>query len=507
MSRRAVRWRFTAAAAALAFVLGGCATVAPVGPAGLAPVQAELFAEAGSLANAWGDFDSDGDPDLAVSLKSGEIRLYRNDAGVFSSVGASLGLPQSGPEMRGLSWGDYDADGDIDLLGGATRPDSAYLVFRNDAGRSFTNVAGEIGLALTGRSARQTNWVDYDGDGDLDVYAANRIGKNTLLKNEGGRFAPAFPDAGDAPGIDDARPTVGACWFDYDRDGDLDVFLANQSGATDALWRNDQGGFTDVAPALAIHSPGRPRTEGGVGCAIGDYDNDGDFDIFLAAYGPNKLFRNNGDATFTDVAGGTPLGAFNKAVGAAWGDADNDGDLDLFIAAYEGDAPNQTPKGKLYRNDGPGGFVNVLADDMPANAGDHGVEWVDADGDGDLDLSLTDGYGAQGGHPLFRNPQTGRLAGRSLKVLVLDAQGRFTQAGAEVRLRDASGAVIASRQVSTGGGYNTQSALPVHFGLARHGAYRLEVTFMTAGGPKVQTIPVVRTADHAGRVYTVRMKP
>ncbi len=79
-------------------------------------VQADLFGVAGSLSNVWGDVDNDGDLDYAVSLKGGEIRLYLQEGGVFTSVGPRFGLPQSGPEFRGLSWGDYDGDGDIDIF-------------------------------------------------------------------------------------------------------------------------------------------------------------------------------------------------------------------------------------------------------------------------------------------------------------------------------------------------------------------------------------------------------
>src|SRR3546814_18202904 len=86
-----------------------------------------------------------------------------------------------------------------------------------------------------------------------------------------------------------------SCWFDYDRDGDLDLFLANQAGATDALWRNDGGRFVDVAPARGMDRPGRLAEDGSVGCAVGDFDNDGELDLFVASYGVNSLYRNKGD--------------------------------------------------------------------------------------------------------------------------------------------------------------------------------------------------------------------
>ena len=200
---------------------------------------------------------------------------------------------------------------------------------------------------------------------------------------------------------------MGACWLDVDRDGDLDLFLANQSGAADAVWRNDGTGFVDVAVVLGMTGPRRSPEQGGVGCAIGDYDNDGDLDIFSPNYGRNLLYRNNDDGSFTEVGEALAVGVDNHAVGADWGDYDNDGDLDLSVIAYEGAAGAQRPANMLFRNDGAAGFVNVLGPDSPMNVADHGAQFVDYDGDGDLDLSVTDGYGPEGGHFLFRNELSG----------------------------------------------------------------------------------------------------
>ena len=127
---------------------GAAQTTAPA----FTPVQAADFSLPGSLSNSWADFDRDGDLDLAVSLKNGEIRLYRNDRGYFTSVGAAMGLPVTGAEMRGLAWGDYDGDGWPDLYAGATAENAANLLFRNDRGRRF--VAQTADPVTAGRSAR-----------------------------------------------------------------------------------------------------------------------------------------------------------------------------------------------------------------------------------------------------------------------------------------------------------------------------------------------------------------
>lgn len=469
-----------------------------------APVQPDVFGVVGSLSSAWADFDNDGDLDFAVSLKSGEVRLYRNDEGVFTNIGGELGLPTGGDEIRGLSWGDFDGDGFVDLLGGSNvvpvvPGQNRSYVWKNDSGRTFTEVAAGIGLTIPERISRQANWIDFDNDGRLDLYASNRSGPNQLYRNEGGRFAPVMGEGG----VNDLRPTVGSCWFDYNRDGRLDLFLANQSGATDALWRNDGGSFVNVAPALGMDQPGRDRSEGGVGCAIGDYNNDGHFDVFVAVYGANLLYRNNGDGSFTEVAAAAGVDNDGHAVGAAWGDYDNDGHLDLFVATYEGEPGAQTPLNLLYHNDGNGHFTQVLARDSLLNAADHSVEWVDYDADGALDLAVTRGYGPVGGHFLFRNDLGAEDRGRSLSVLVLDATGRIVVPGAEVRLFDPTGQIVASRQVPTGGGYNAQSAIPVHFGLESVQPLTVEVTYMSPTGRRVQRVTNVDPGAYAGKPLRV----
>lgn len=463
-------------------------------------VQPADFVQPGSLAVAWADYDRDGDLDFAVSGKAGEVRLYRNDGGKFVSVGVAVGLPTSGYELRALSWGDYDGDGWPDLLAGPTDPEKLSFVFHNLKGRKFVDVAAEIGLTMPGRSARHNNWIDFDNDGDLDLYATNRGGGNKLYRNTGGKFEAVPTDA--APS--DTRFTVGACWFDYDRDGDLDVFLANQGGMTDALWRNDGDRFVDVAAQLGVDNPGRQKTEGGVGCAVGDYDNDGYLDLFVPNYGHNALYKGGPNGILTNVAGPLGVGVENHAVGAAWGDYDNDGFLDLMVTSYTGGSGKQEPKDALFHNDGGKSFTNVLTDTSILNAADHGATWIDYDRDGGLDLSLTDGYGPVGGHPLFRNTSPKAVTARSLSVLVLDAKGLYTRPGAEVRLYDAAGKILATRQVETAGGYSSQSVGPVTFGLQSLAPVTVEVTFMGKGGRKTVTRKGVSPRAFAGKSLIVR---
>ncbi|MES2255455.1 MAG: VCBS repeat-containing protein [Pseudomonadota bacterium] len=465
------------------------------------PVQTELFNKPNTYSNAWADFDKDGWLDLAVSSQSGEIRLFRNVHGKFVSVGAEMGLPTIGKESRGLSWGDYDGDGWPDLYSGSADPKGVSSLFHNLDGKKFVNVAPEMGVEFPGRSSRQSNFIDYDNDGKVDLYATDRIGKNKLFHNEGGKFVQVMTDGA----VTVFSSTVGACWFDYNKDGLLDLFLGNQSGKADALLRNNgDGTFTDVAPALHMDLPSRTAEEGGVGCAIGDYDADGNLDIFVPNYGRNVLWHSNGDGTFTNTAEEMGVAVENHAVGASWGDYDNDGFPDLFISSYTGPRGEQQPHDALFHNQGGKGFVNVITTDSALNRSDHGAEWVDYDNDGALDLSITRGYTAAGGQFLFHNNLPKAAAAHSLAVMVLDAKGHYTQAGAEVRVYDQHGKILGAAEVSSGGGYGVQDIIPVHFGLPNQTKVTVEVTFMSNTGRKVHRVPNVTLSSYYGKSLVVR---
>ena len=136
-------------------------------------MQSPPFDESPALSSAFADVDGDGDSDLAVSYTDGAIGLYINGAGTFVDFSARSGLPTSGPEVRGLSWGDFDGDGDPDLhagVSGEVEKPARNLLFRNDGDGVFAEVADDVGLHLPGADSRQANWIDFDNDGDLDLF-------------------------------------------------------------------------------------------------------------------------------------------------------------------------------------------------------------------------------------------------------------------------------------------------------------------------------------------------
>jgi hypothetical protein len=483
---------------ALILVLtAGGFTAAHAGSPDFSPVQPETFSAANALSNAFADVDGDDDLDLVVSFTDGALRLYLNGPGGWAEATSMSGLPGTGPEVRGLSWGDFDADGDPDLHAGVSPEEGVgarNLVFSNDGRGVFTEVGEALGLVLAGADSRQANWIDYDGDGDLDLFSAQRSSRNRLFRNDGGRFT----DVSEASRLDDARRTVGACWFDMDQDGDPDLFLANQEGEEDALFRNEGGVFTIIAPQFGMNQPGRSAEEGGVGCTVGDYDNDGLLDLFVATYGNTLLYRNLGDGKFREVAAEAGVQRRLHAVGASWGDADNDGNLDLFVAAYD----DTRSRNYLFMNRG-GRFVDVLDPDGMLQASDHGVQWADFDRDGDLDLSLTETFPDESRHRLFRNELPREAAQRSLEVRVLDRAWRATQAGAEVRLYAGDGRLLGTRLVPTGDGYGSQGDVPVHFGLAAVAPVTVEVTFLTHEGRMQKRIEGVDPRQWTGRALVV----
>lgn len=483
------------------FTLAACIATASADPTRFTLVQPGLFAAPHALSNAFADFDGDGDLDLAVSFESGAIHLYRNDASTFVEVGAGLGLPIAGPEVRGVGWGDFDGDGDPDLhagVSGAEGTPARNLLFRNDGGKKLAEVSQNLGVVVLEADSRQANWIDYDRDGDLDLFSAQRSGINRMFRNDGLKFTDVSVELG----LADSRRTVSSCWFDMDQDGDLDVFQANQQAEKDTLYRNDGATFTDIAPQLGMHQPERTLAEGGVGCTVGDYDNDGLLDLFVATYGTTLLYRNLGDGKFREVAAETGVQQKLHAVGASWGDVDNDGFVDLYVAAYV-DGETWYSRAHLFMNRR-GKFHDVLGEGSPLRAADHGVQWADFDRDGDLDLSLTDDFPENGHHPLFRNELPQEIAARSLQLKVLDAEGRATQAGAEVRLYGTDGKLLGTRLVPTGDGYGSQSDVPVHFGLASADLVTVEVTFLTREGRKRKRIEGLDPRKWTGKALVVK---
>ena len=463
------------------------------------PVQPELFATGNTLTNAWADYDNDGDLDLFVGFNGAPNRLYRNDRGTFQDVAASAQVADA-RSTRAAAWADYDADGDADLLVGFAPGNTSVLkLYRNDSG-VFADVTAAAGVSVDSGAVRQPSFIDFDGDGDLDLFVALRDRANVMFRNDKNTFKNVATEVG----LADTRKSVGAVWFDYDDDGYLDVYVANQDGDANGLFRNNRGKFEDVAEKAGAAWGGRtPRlaTNGSVRPCAANVNGDGRLDLVLANYGRNGLLLNTGTGTFVDASDKWGIAIDARYDTCALEDYDDDGRIDLYV--------NGTVTGGvsypdyLFRNTGTK-FEEVTPVNVRALEADHGAQWADFNNDGAVDLALT-GTAPGATHTLLRNVLPDAEASRSLNVLVLDDKGHATRAGSEVRLFIGRESLVGTRLVDTGSGYNSQNIVPVHFGLPEMGTFTLEIVTPTGRSRQAATIIAVDPRRYAGKVMRVRV--
>jgi hypothetical protein len=453
------------------------------------------------------DYDNDGDLDvymvnsLTVDLvkSKGKTKsdLYRNDGnGKFTEVGEKAGVSDIGWGM-GVAVGDYNNDGFEDLYVTCLGPDH---LLKNNGNGTFTDVTAKAGVNDP-RWSTGAAFVDYDNDGDLDLFVSNYVdfdinslpefgqGKtcqyksipvqcgprglkgagDSLIRNNGDG---TFTDVSKQAGVEDANGYygLGVLTGDFDDDGLIDIFVANDSTPNFHYRNKGDGTFEEIgfSAGTAVNENG--SEQGSMGVTAGDYDHDGKLDIFITNFADeyNTLYHNDGKNSFTDLSYAAKVAAVSLPY-VGWGtkffDYDNDGWVDLFVA--NGHVYPQLPGYRqprlLQRNNRDSTFSEVSADFgavLTENRASRGVAFGDIDNDGDVDLLIAD---LDGPPQLLRND--GANANNSILIKAIGVKSNRSGIGARVTV--VSGDLTQTDQVRSGDSYISQSDMRLHFGLEK----------------------------------------
>jgi hypothetical protein len=290
----------------------------------------------------------------------------------------------------GVSFQDFDNDGLDDITFGTETGQP--IMFYKNMGNTFA--LQNLNIPLNTSQVKQINWVDIDNDGDKDLFVTSNILGNKLYLNTG---SLNFTDITTISGLPTANiTTYGASWGDYNNDGNLDVFLSSRDPShinPNKLYRNNGNNtFTDVSNLTGISE----NSVLSFCSAFFDYNNDGFQDIYISndrVNYPNILYRNNGDNTFTDVSSASGTGIAIDAMSTTIGDYDSDGYLDIYVT--------NTPNGNVFlKNNGNGTFTNVAsATGTTFNSIGWSAVFLDAENDTDLDLYVSGSL--NGSNPSF----------------------------------------------------------------------------------------------------------
>jgi hypothetical protein len=479
------------------------------------------------------DYDNDGFPDLffanGADLSHGKASpgnvLYRNLGHFkFEEVTKTAGVAGNGMFATGVTIGDYDNDGFLDIY---VTGYGGNQLFHNNGDGTFTEVTAKAGVAGGGWSSSAA-WLDYDRDGYLDLFVARYVdydiktapycgykkdgyrmycdpqqfdGLPSLLyhNNRDGTFKEVSRVAGVA---NPAGKGLGVAVGDIDGDGWPDIFQAND-GVRNFLYHNKgDGTFADITYSAGVGFDIDGKTLAGMGAEIGDYDGDGLPDIFLTAFARqyNPLFRNRGKLVFEDVTvkTGLPSQVLSLGFGAKLFDFNNDGQLDIFVTnghvtdnveLYD---PQLSYKQTdlLYENTGGGRFLNVSAESGPGFHIRHvgrGAAIGDLDNDGDLDIVVAD----CGGRPLLLRNE----GGNRNHWLAISARGRQSNRfGIGSKVRIAGGGRTQLREINPYGSYLSTSDARLYIGLGHETTIKsLEIEWPSGKKQTRENIPANQT--------------
>ncbi len=457
------------------------------------------------------DYDNDGWMDVFLvngstleDLRAGKChpgKLYRNNHdGTFTDVSAKAGITHCGWGF-GVAVGDYDNDGWEDLY--ITYLDGAVLYHNNGDG-SFTDVTSKAGVGNAERWGTSAAFGDYDNDGNLDLYVANYVdldlnnlpkfgqgpfctyrgiavscgprglkgGRDRLYHNNGdGTFTDVTEKLNIDPG---GYYGLGVLWLDYDLDGCLDLYVANDSSPS-LLYHNDcRGNFTEVGAEAGVAYSADGREQAGMGIDSADYDHDGWPDIVKTNFSDdtNNLYHNDHDGQFTDLAGSTGFGPVSVpflGFGAKFFDFDNDGWSDIFVANghvnpqvdLHSFGVTYAERPLLFRNLQDGKFAEIglsagaLLSRRYVARGTATADFLN-NGSEDLLITVLDGSPI-----LLRNQSTGK--GHWLRLKIVGKKSNRDGFGARVEVK--AGSLRQSAEVRANSSFESAGDPRLHFGL------------------------------------------
>ncbi len=418
-----------------------------------------------SEGSSWGDINNDNLLDVFVPdafADRSNLLFINNGDGTFTQVVEGPVVTDTSTSS-GCSFGDFDNDGHLDLFVQNWNGLSSHLYMNNGNG-TFTKVT-------SGQIVNDAGWsfnssvVDYDNDGNLDIYVDNGAftasGEDNFLYR--GNGDGTFIKITDGDVVNDAEHCLSSSWCDYDNDGDQDLFTANSEPFNGVpiqnflCENNGDGTFTRLTEGIIVND-----IHISIGGSWGDYDNDGDFDLFVANwYGEdNQLYQNDGDGTFSRIITGGIVNDGGNSVSGAWGDYDNDGHLDLYVTN------DWNENNYLYRNNGDGTFTRITEGDIVNDGGrSNGAAWADYNNDGFLDMFVPNGQNPPQSNFLYRN---NGLSGKNwINIRFVGTISNASAIGTRVKAMAALAdqAVWQHREVSGHQGFNAQESFNVEFGL------------------------------------------
>jgi len=419
------------------------------------------------------DYNGDGDVDLyagRIDPATGVYQhyLFKNEWGAYQDVSEESGIRHQGAEQA-VRFADYDNDGFLDIY---VVKEGANLLYRNSGEESFTDVTGQTGVGDENPGTGAL-FFDYDHDGDLDIFVP-RAGNNLLYRNN--QEGP-FLELGNKSGLaGDNELTLDAAYGDFDEDGDIDLVVVNSEGTCRLYSNQRQGIFRDITGEAGL-----PTLEGASALSVGDYNNDGFLDLFLASSkaGESELLFNRGDGTFSLDLTSQEVTSSLKHVrvnDAELFDFDNDGFLDLLVV---GESMQEDASGViLYHSDGSGKFwlsPGILPEDLKSG---RSITIFDYNDDGDLDLGIT---GIDGTIRILRNDGGNNNHFIKMKLVGLragSAKNNYYGIGAKVEVR--SGSLYQSKVVT---------GPDIHFGLGMREKAEVIRILWTNGVPQNMFFP------------------